>query len=95
MQALEMRVEVIAKVRLHAQREDSRVVPPQVDEDELQQADQDQKARELNQLVQVVMGDRPIDYVLNDFWDRRGRGEATELCQSEDGNQSGVRPQVR
>ena len=90
-----MCVEVVAEVGLHAQRDDARIVAPQEDEDELQQPDQNQHAGHLHQLVQLVMGDGPVDDVLDDLRDGRGRGKAAELRQSEDDDEPDVRPQVR
>jgi hypothetical protein len=95
LERLQVRVEVVAQVGLHTQRHDARVVAAEVDEDELQQPDQHQQARHLHELCQLVMGDRPVDDVLDDLRDRGGRGQSAELRQPEDGDQPDVGPQVR
>jgi len=41
------------------------------------------------------MGDRPVDDVLDDLRDGRGRGEASELRQPEDHDETQIRPQIR
>src|SRR5450759_296438 len=95
LQRLQVRVEVVAQVGLHAQRDGARVVAAQVDEKELRQGDDEQQARRLHELVQTAMRDRPVDDVLNDLRDRGGRGEAAQLRHPEDGDEPGVGPQVR
>ncbi len=95
LQALEVRVEVVAQVGLHVERGDAGEVAAQQDEDKLEPRDQHQDAGHLDEVTEVALGDRPVDDHLDHLRYRRGRGEAAELRHSKDRDQPHVRPQVR
>src|SRR6266851_361866 len=95
LQALQVRVEVVAQVGLHPQRGAAREVAPQVDEDELQHADDDEQRDRRHDVAELVVADRPVDDVLDHLRDRGGGGEAAELGEAEDDDESPVRAQVR
>ena len=79
LQALEVRVKIVPEVGLHAQRGHARKVAPQIDEDELEKADDDEQRDRRHDVAKLVMADRPVDDVLDHFRDR-GRGcEAAQL----------------
>jgi hypothetical protein len=95
LQALEVRVEIVPQVGLHAVGGHAAEMAPGHDEQELEQADQHEEARELREVCELVMRDRAVDDVLDDLRDRRGGGEAAQLRESEDHHETCVRPQVR
>src|SRR5581483_3180229 len=95
LQALEVRVEVVAQVGLHAQRRDAGEVPAHEDHRELEQPDHNQHRARLHELREVVMRDGPVDDVLDHLRDRSGHGETAQLSEAEDDHQAGVRAQVR
>ena len=94
LQILQVRIEVVAKVSLHAQRGDARVVPPHDDENELERTDHDEQPGHRDKASQVVLGDRAVDDELDHLGDRCCRDEAAELGQAEHDDEPDVRPQI-
>src|SRR5207245_6967563 len=95
LQVLEVGIEVVPQVGFHAQRGNARVVPAQVDEDELEQPDEHEQAGHRHELAELVVSDGPVDDVLDHLRDRRRGGEAAELGHAEDDDQAEIRPHVR
>ena len=58
-------------------------------------ADGDEQAGQRHHRAELVVGDRPVDDVLDDLRDRRGCGKAAQLGDAEDDDEADVRPQVR
>ncbi len=95
LQALEVGVEVVPEVGLHAVGHDAAEMAPGHDEQELEQADEHEKARQLDEVRELVVRDWAVDDVLDDLRDGGSGGEAAQLRESEDQNETCVRPQVR
>ena len=95
LQILQMRVEIVAQVGLHAIGRDAGEMTARNDQEELQHRDQDEHPAGLDKRAEPVVGDRAVDDVLDHLRNRRRGGQAAQLREPVDQNESGVRPQVR